>query len=49
MGNNKLKKQNKLQTYLESFYNVDLFYKPSMQNDDIFYFLEYILSEEVFL
>ena len=40
MGNNKLKKQNKLQTYLESFYNVDLFYKPSMQNDDIFYFLE---------
>lgn len=40
MGNNKLKKQSKLQTYLESFYNVDLFYKPSMQNDDIFYFLE---------
>lgn len=40
MGNNKLKKQNKFQTYLESFYNIDLFYKPSMQNDDIFYFLE---------
>lgn len=40
MGNNKLKKQSKFQTYLESFYNIDLFYKPSMQNDDIFYFLE---------
>ena len=40
MGNNKLKKQSKIQTYLESFYNIDLFYKPTMQNDDIFYFLE---------
>ena len=37
MGNNKLKKQSKFQSYLENFYTINLFYRPTMQNDDIFY------------
>jgi hypothetical protein len=40
VGNNKVKKRHKFQLLLEKNYKVNLFYKPTMQNDDVFYYAE---------
>lgn len=40
MGNNQKRKKNRFQSFLEEFYNVSLFYKPTMQLDDIFFYIE---------
>lgn len=40
MGNNKAKKRHKFHLLLEKNYKVNLFYKPTMQNEDVYYYAE---------